>query len=245
MIYYIFSGLIAFMIFFPFNGTISRFFLFGVYIIMCATIFDKAKHNSLIIIAALIGFYYIFPAFNFFKTHSMDDLSEFALGGLNFNFVDYDAHQVLMISKKYTEQFGFLNGKNLLTALFCMIPRSIWSGKLEHSGVLVSEAFKANFTNLSCPIYAEFYLAFGIVGVIIGAVALAYVVRLLEAAKKNENMPQYGICNICIGMAIYCMRGAMLPTTAYMFGLIISFMIAYFIYLIIGTKKSGGHINGK
>lgn len=235
-IFLIINGLILIIIYFPINGVMPRFFLLGTYITISIVLFEKFKHKSLLLICMIIGFAYIFPAMNFFKYYSISNLSEFVFGGLDFNFYDYDAHQLFMLTIGYTKTNGFLLGKNLLTSIFCFIPRSIWSGKLLPSGELVSLSYNASFTNLSCPIYGELYLAFGIFGIMFGATLLAYIIKKLEVGYLKDSILIKGICTICMGMSIYYMRGAMLPATSFLFSMIIAYLIIYIICKLLSYK---------
>lgn len=228
----VFCSLAAFIIFFPLNGTIPRYFLFSVYIMLGMIILEKFKHRSIVMVGILLGFVYIFPAFNFFKYHNITEISQFALGGLDFNFYDYDAHQLFMLTIKYCDMRGYVYGMNILTGIFCFIPRAIWSTKLYPSGQIVSSAFNASFTNLSCPIYSEFYLAFGFLGIIVFTFMLSYLVKLYDKKVELIKVIPNIINVIVIGMSIYIMRGAFLPTMSYLLGMFLAVAIVYFSNLL-------------
>ena len=226
------NSIIVLLLYFPFAGSVSRFLLFGTYIIIFALPLSRIKIKSLLPLGLLIGFSIIFPAFNFFKTHTIYEISEFTFSYEGFNTVDFDAYQMLMESINYVEFEGFLNFKNIITSFLFFVPRGIWSGKLEHSGVLISSYYGAYFTNLSCPYIAEFYLAFGFFGVIIGSGFLGYIIKVLDNWLFSKNMIKISISSIVLGMFIYLLRGAMLPTLAYTFALIISFILCFIIVFI-------------
>lgn len=226
------SVLAVFLIYFPLNGTIPRYFLFAVYIMLGMIILEKFKHRSIVMVCILLGFVYIFPAFNFFKYHNITEISQFVLGGLDFNFYDYDAHQIFMLTIKYCDMRDYVYGMNILTGIFCFIPRAIWSTKLYPSGQIVSSAFNASFTNLSCPIYSEFYLAFGFLGIIVFTFILSYLIKLYDKkVELNKVIPNI-INVIVIGMSIYIMRGAFLPTMSYLLGMFLAVAIVYFSNLL-------------
>ena len=226
-------------IYFPINGILPRYFLFGVYLMLIYLFFEDSPHKSLLMIGMIVGFVFIFPAFNYFKYHGIDDLSSFVLGGLDFNFYDYDAHQVFMTAIHYADESGLLLGRNLLTAFLCFIPRSIWSGNLEPSGALVSSYYHASFTNLSFPIYAEFYLSFGLLGVLTLTLILAYFSRVYELSKYHRNCFNYGLSVIFMGMIIYVLRGALLPAMAYVLGMVVSFCLVYYFHFILSRFTIG------
>ena len=68
---FIVMGFACLIIFFPLNGTISRYLLFGTYLMILHALFENYNHRSIILIIAFLGFYYVFPAFNFFKNGIM------------------------------------------------------------------------------------------------------------------------------------------------------------------------------
>ena len=78
-----------------------------------------------------------------------------------FNNVDFDAYSLFARTIEYVQQASITFGKQLLGTIFFIIPRALWQGKPEHSGVIVSAAQGQEFTNLSCPIMAEGYINFG------------------------------------------------------------------------------------
>lgn len=230
---------VCLIIYFPLNGTINRYLLFGTYLMLGHALFPNCKHKSIIIIAAFLGFYYIFPAFNFFKYHSIMDLKQFALEGFDSSFIDFDAYEMLVQGIHYVSKEGVLWGKNILSALLCFIPRSIWKGKEIASGQLISEYYRASFTNLSFPIYAEFYLAFGIFGVCIFSYFLSKLINAIEEDDKNSNILNKVIECIMVGMIIPLSRGALLPMTSFFLSLLLSLAICCMVCnLCVKKRKS-------
>lgn len=222
-------------IFFPLWGSMSRFLLFAVYIMLVILLFPEPKYPSLLLLIVFLGFIYVFPAFNFFKTHDFSEIAQFQLSSGNFNHVDFDAHQCFMITIDYVASRGYSWGMNILSAILCFIPRSIWTAKWQPSGQVMFTDYGAEWTNVSCPIYAEFYLAFGVIGLIVFTGLLAVVVRYIENAYLRGNIYLQGIGIVLIGMSIYIARGAMLPTFAYTFSIILAFTFSYIL------AKSNGH----
>lgn len=236
----IFFSLIAIyclIIFFPINGTLSRYLLFGTYIMIIRALKDNAKCKSYIILIAFIGFYFIFPAFNFFKSYSMNDLSEFSFGGFDSSFIDYDAYQMFMQTIKHVSNFDFLYGKNIITAICCMVPRSIWPAKLDPSGLIIADAYGASFSNLSCPLFAEFYLSLGVIGIVIFTYLFARGINFLEANNSTNNTFFQVVYCITAGMVLSILRGALLPMMSFWVCLNISLLICcYICYLC--TRKN-------
>lgn len=229
---------IGLIIYFPFNGTISRYLLFGTYLILIGSLLEKFKYKSLILLVVLLGFYFIFPAFNFFKYHTVLQLDEFELGGFDANFVDYDAYQVLLATIRVVEESGTLNGGNILSAILCIVPRSIYTGKLYPSGMIVAIARRYYYFNISCPLFAEFYLAGGMVFLIIGTIVFACITRILENGKEKRNILLSGFYYIAVGMALPFMRGAMLPMMSFLVTLCVTYVIVYMLCKFFGKIKN-------
>lgn len=240
--------LVTLIIFFPFNGSIARYLLLGTYISLFYMFSkNRFKHSSLILLGFAVGFYYIFPALNFFKYHSITELNKFTFGGFDFNSHDYDAYQVFMMTIKYTKNNGFLFGNNFLSSLFCLIPRSIWTSKLEQTGSIVSSYFGASFTNLSCPYFAECYASFGVLGIIILTPILTLFISKIEAMEKSGSVLGHCFQASFLGLAIYYLRGSLLPATSFLFGIMLSSVVAYGIAHIFykSVKKRGESTYGE
>ena len=102
---------------------------------------------------------------------------------------------------------------------------------MDPSGQFIAEHFKANFTNLSCPYVAEFYLAFGLFGVVIFSILIGYFLYKLDIWFNNSNnVYRYFLSIILISLLIYILRGALLPTVSYTVAIVISFTLVYFLY---------------
>lgn len=210
------------VVFFPFNGSISRFLLFGAYLAIFSLLFSKAQYKSLFFLIYVIGFFFIFSAFNYFKSNTLEDLSGFTLSLVDFNFVDFDAYQMLMASINYVERVDIMYGQNILTAVLCFIPRSIWAGKFDPSGQIVAEYWGTWFLNLSCPLPAECFLAFGYVGVIVGAFIIGFLFKKVDGFDYSNSYFKKGLFCMLSGLLVYILRGALLPVTSYSVALAIS-----------------------
>ena len=210
------------LVFFPFYGSISRFLLFGVYLSLISLFFSKSKHKSLFFLLYVVGFFFVFSSFNYFKSHTLTDLSDFSLSLANFNFVDFDAYQMLMATISFVEVEGCSFGLNILSAVLNFIPRSIWTGKSLPSGQIVAEYYGTWFTNVSCPIMAEWIFAFGYFGVLIGALILGWLFKKIDGFDDSNSFFKKGFFVMTSGLLVYILRGALLPVMAYTFALTIS-----------------------
>lgn len=109
-------------------------------------------------------------------------LDEFEGEGIGevFNTIHYDAFINIVATIDYVKYEGFSYGYQFLSAFLFFIPRKIWEGKPVSTGQLVGEHlidnYEFTYSNLSNPMVSEGYVNFGIIGVILLAIALGYAI---------------------------------------------------------------------
>ena len=89
---------------------------------------------------------------------------------------------------EYVDNYGFSYGYQLLGGLLFFVPRSIWTVKPYSSGQVIGEYligfYDFSFANISNPLVSESYINFGLVGVLITPIILAffllYMIRWLN-----------------------------------------------------------------
>lgn len=97
-----------------------------------------------------------------------------------FTTLNYDAFINFAATIEYAEGDGLTYGEQLMGGVFFFVPRKIWTDKPISSGEFVGEYLKReygnprSFTNLSNPYVSEGYINFGLFGVIVFAIILAY-----------------------------------------------------------------------
>ncbi|WP_144668847.1 hypothetical protein [Dokdonia sp. Hel_I_53] len=137
----------------------------------------------------------VFPLSAFFThtTSSLKDIikkprllvEQFEGEGINevFNTLHYDAFINISATVDYVKHEGFVYGEQLLSAFLFFVPRSMWESKPINTGPLVGEylikQYDFHYSNLSNPMVSEGYINFGIFGVILMAIAIAYTVVYL------------------------------------------------------------------
>jgi hypothetical protein len=108
-----------------------------------------------------------------------------------FMSLNYDAFCNIGIVIEIVEQRGLFWGEQLLSALLFFIPRGLWPGKPDSSGLIVGEYliddYGYHFANLSNPLVSEGYMNFGILGIALMAIALAIsMVYFLTWLNSND-----------------------------------------------------------
>ncbi|MCD2258233.1 hypothetical protein [Psychroserpens luteolus] len=102
-----------------------------------------------------------------------------------FTTLNYDAFINFAATIEYVEGDRLSYGEQLSGGVFFFVPRKIWTNKPISSGEFVGEYLKKeygderSFTNLSNPYVSEGYINFGLLGVVIFAIALAYFLYIM------------------------------------------------------------------
>jgi hypothetical protein len=87
---------------------------------------------------------------------------------------DYDQSIMTANGIWYVEHAGHTFGRQLLGDALFAVPRAVWPDKPQDTGVLIGEAIRSFNTNLSSPLFLEFYVDFGWVGVVVGMAAVGW-----------------------------------------------------------------------
>lgn len=177
-----------------------------------------------------LAFLIVFPASNSYRVQTFtfsifgDALLE-AAGNLSRGFcaVDYDAYSMIARTIKYVDSHGATNGYQLLGVLFFYVPRTLWSAKPGGSGNLVCMAQGQAQLNISCPLPAEGFLNFGILGFILFAVVAALVCRGLDRWFVKSTTPLRLFYPFACLLMFFIMRGDLLSSFAFTVGYFVSF----------------------
>ncbi len=129
--------------------------------------------------------------------------------------MDFDGFQTTMNTVKHTDMYGYTYGNQLLSSILFFVPRSIWKGKGEGTGIMVGRDLGYSMTNLSTPLPAEFYIDFSYAGAWLGGLFVGYLYRRMDyvcaAGIDYGKMNLYLIMvAIATSYTIYGMRGTLL-----------------------------------
>ncbi|PZA22965.1 hypothetical protein DMO24_02425 [Modestobacter versicolor] len=95
---------------------------------------------------------------------------------------DFDGFQQVVNTFIYVEDHGYSLGSYISSALFFFVPRSLWTTKATPASIDVAENRDYWFTNLSLPVHAEFYLEFGIIGMLLLTFAMGLLWSRIDEA---------------------------------------------------------------
>lgn len=168
--------------------------------------------------AAMIGMLTLFPLLDLFRfTTDAEAKVEGPVDALLSG--DFDAFVQLANTLTYVDSQGITWGRQILGALLFWVPRSIWPGKPNDTGVVLAEHMGYRFSNLSSPIWSELFMDFGWLGAIIGLGLLGYWFRVWDTHTdlylRVSRIPPIVVCAVAFYLLIV-LRGSLLNAASYL-----------------------------
>lgn len=127
--------------------------------------FRTMKSRTLLVAGLVVGLLIAYPLSAAFKNEAVANRVYFRLD--IYATVDFDGFQQAVNALSYVQQAGHTFGHHLVSAAGFFIPRSIWEGKAVPASFPVAESRGYTFQNLSLPLWAEMYVEFGVLGMLI------------------------------------------------------------------------------
>jgi hypothetical protein len=87
---------------------------------------------------------------------------------------DYDQTVMFANTISWVDTRDHTYGRQLVGSALFFVPRAVWSGKPEDTGVRVGQWMGMNMTNLSAPLWTEFWVDFGAPGMVGGLALIGY-----------------------------------------------------------------------
>ncbi|MFG3405142.1 hypothetical protein [Streptomyces sp. NPDC048142] len=87
---------------------------------------------------------------------------------------DYDQTVMFANTISWVDTRGHTYGRQLAGSALFFVPRAVWSGKPEDTGVRVGQWMGMNMTNLSAPLWTEFWVDLGPAGMAGGLALIGY-----------------------------------------------------------------------
>lgn len=229
------SFLLVLLIVFPLS--LARFLIAAMYIPIAISSISLFNRRNVFVLSVIIGLLIIFPLL-----HSFRYVREGMELNLGFNFdmltePHFDAYSSLLRIIKYNITTG---GNQLLGALLFFVPRSIWPSKPIGSGAYFSEELKLEWNNIACCYFAEGYINFGIIGIIIFTLMIAIISSSLDNTYWNNQYYRKNIFFkilylISLGLSFFILRGDLMSSIAYSIGISTS-VFALFYFLLFKRK---------
>jgi len=201
--------------------------------------FEKSNIKSFILI--LLSLLVIFPLLTII-THTQGLQEKYGLNYAiysnfnlkeiffdTFNRLHYDSFSNLMASIHYFYENGIIYGNQLLGSILFFFPRVFWIEKPLPSGMEIGNYLIDNhamwFNIISMPIVGEGWLNFGILGVILFAIILAFLLVYFEKWIESPDFLKKVVGIYFSFHMIYILRGDLMTAIAFFIGPSLAFYI--------------------
>lgn len=222
---YIILFLLAILTCFP-TG-IPRFYAAALYIPLCLMSFSWIRKQNVFSYVIIVGMLFLFPFLDNFREFSSDRKFYMGLDFKMFKTGHFDSFQNFALIMNEDIVTG---GRQLLGVIFFWIPRIFWPSKPIGSGTVLAEQAGFEFDNISANIFAEGYINFGYIGILMFLIGITYITARIDKIYWTKtitlpNSPFRIIYLILLGMYFFIIRGDLLSSTAYTIGFFISYNI--------------------
>jgi hypothetical protein len=167
-------------------------------------------------IGAVLGIVVLFPVLDTFR-RSLEARITFTGPLESLITGDFDGFAQIVNTVEYVHTLGITWGNQIVGVIFFWVPRNWWPSKPIDTGGMIAEFKGYAFTNLSSPLWSEFFVNFGWVGVTVGMFLVGFVFRRLDMRSERQlqlsSLPTILGCVLPFYMLIV-LRGSLLQTTA-------------------------------
>lgn len=159
----------------------------------------------------------------------------------HFVNMHYDAWANLVAVIQYVETEGLQLGRQLLGTVLAFFPREFWADKPVATGQLLGDYLVLNhglwFTNISSPFPAEGYIDFGLVGIIVYALGLAFYSQRMDFFVNRGGAVDRTSALYFAFFLTFVMRGSLLPAVAFGAGSYIAMNVLPALLSRVGLKS--------
>jgi hypothetical protein len=126
---------------------------------------DRQRWRTLFSAGMVAGLAIVYPLANLFRNNGSRGSLRVGLDA--YSTYDFDGFQQTVNSVYYVHLHGHTWGYHIASALLFWVPRSLWKGKAVATGNAVAASRGYQFQNLSLPFWAEIFVEFSLVGVVV------------------------------------------------------------------------------
>lgn len=228
------------------TGT-ARYWAASIYLGLYVILRPQKNNKFFFCILFISAFLLVFPLLNVFRNSTFSDVFNSGIklnNSIDFFLAgDFDAYSMICRSYDVVSIAGSTHGKQLLGAILFFIPRSIWINKPIGSGAKIASHQGQIFTNISCPIIGEGIVNFGLLGIPLFAVIVAFIIKYLDTIYWNSQIGNIKSINAItilypfyLGLFFFIFRGDLMSSFAYLVGFSISAFIAQILFARENTR---------
>ncbi len=176
---------------------------------------QTVRRRRLFNLAIAAGFLFVFPIADKFSRPGASHKKFEALDVFQGSG-DYDSFAQTNNSLNMVAHIGYSYGRQLLGVVFFWVPRRVWSGKPDDTGIVIAEFMKYRFRTLSAPLVSELYVNGGYLLVVAGFVGIGYV--LSRSLGRAESANSAALCIVACVVPFYSpilLRGSLLQATGF------------------------------
>lgn len=232
--------LLAILTIFP--TSVARFYAAAVYLPLLLVAFKFTKIKNLFSLMFMIGLLVVFPFLNNFRNYDVNQKIKFGFDFEMFATGHFDSY--FNFALIYFEDI-ITYGQQLLGVFFFWVPRSVWPSKPIGSGALLAEKLNLSWTNISANYFAEGFINFGIFGILLFTIVIAYFAALIDKKfwvlfiNKENNFFKV-LYFIILSMLFFTLRGDLLSATAFTVGFIVSYFFVFYFFTKIIKRQNDG-----
>lgn len=168
--------------------------------------------------AAIIGVLVIFPYADRYRYNQTGSAPTLSITETMTHKSDHDSYQALANGVQFVHEDGTSHGRQLLGIATFFVPRSMWAGKPQDTGIVVAQFEHYTFQNLSAPLWVEGYVNFGIIGTGLFLFGFGLLSETLEGIWLNRRLRIGGTVALMVPIfaayQLILLRGSLLAATA-------------------------------
>ena len=231
-----------------FPTALSRYAAGSIYCCLLLTLMPAMRRKHIIVVILFFVMVIAFPIADLYRYKAINEVS-FSdiinkLKNINeyFSTANYDAYQMIIAGIQAVEKNGHTHGFQMLGVILFFIPRGLWASKPVGTGAYIANTLGWEFSNIASPLLCEFYVDFGLFGIVVSAIFFGYIVSKIDNTYWQGQRNNLTLINVVYYFLVpYCLflcRGSLLSTWAYLFAYI---FVAYVLVLILrktrGSRK--------
>lgn len=197
----------------PFSNARFWFGTVCIALVLLVRFFSSVRGRLVFTAALFLSLVFILPMANYFR-YAPGILPAFTGSVQTLETVgDYDAAAEVGATVDYVHSGGFTNGAQLLGATTFWVPRQLWPGKPQDTGLVLGHYYGTATPNISAPLWAEGYINFGWFGMLIGLFAAGYFSEVLDRGWRLSRPGtdyRYLILVLLTGYSFILLRGSLL-----------------------------------